>query len=202
MSVAYKAGKVLNAVMYRVPALSSCDVSEADRDWPNTISDFLATAGNITKGSSGRNYVSLSLSVMAFRLLIQRCELFAGKIEYILQPIASEMLGNLDQYTLSVMCRAAILAKIIDPRFEHNVFKDDKMLRRNVATQICRDGEYAAGSSGEQLAESPTCGSRPVKYLMGFVLEQERGPIVEPYDEVARFLSTTSVEDRHIDILE
>lgn len=152
---------------------------------------FLPTVSTIKEGTFDYTYGSLCLSVMDFRLLIQRCESYAGKNRDILQPTESKMLGKLDQYRSCAICRFATLAKILDPNFENNV----------LSMISCFVG---------MLQHNPVLKEKmrlaPVKIillkvlrvvhvwlmsLLSLLLKQERGSFGGPYDGIVRLISTT-----------
>ena len=52
-----------------IPELSSINVSEDDRKRAEKISKFLGTAASVTDYHSGKTFVTLSFSMLGFKLL-------------------------------------------------------------------------------------------------------------------------------------
>ena len=90
--------------------------------------DFLKTAASITENQSGQNYVTISISSMGYKLLMQKCQSRIDSNDQAIKPIASTMLRKLKSYESIVCSDMTILAKVVDPRIPNDVLRDSDIL--------------------------------------------------------------------------
>ena len=189
---AYNARNVLNSVSSRLPELSSHVISEEEWERAKRICDFLKTAASITENQSGQNYVTISISSMAYKLLMQKCQSRIDSNDQATKPIASTMLRKLKSYESIICSDMAILAKVVDPRIPNDVLRDSDILYKWV--DLPDNGELEVIHSTEQ--------GSGTKSLFDLVLENEQTPLRADSNEISMFLRATALGDYNADPLQ
>lgn len=189
---ARKARLVLNTMCDRMPELKPYKVSDTDWEHTGEVCSFLETAAAITTNQSGRSYVTLSLSYMAFKLLMKKCR-SAVQDNSLLKPIAEKMLEKLKIYEPLVCSSISSLSKTLDPRFGNDVITDGDLLRQYLGT---------LPPSTEVDSESLNTEEGSPSFLQELFDSNSIDRSYGGNDEVSRFIRATASGDRHINPLD
>ncbi len=141
---AYKARQVLDTLCASDSDLCSVAVADSERNVAYAMCDLQQFAAKFTKNQSGQSYVTLSVTVAGYHMLIQRCQQFAEANQGLVGKIGSKMLTKLKTYEQTVRTPYAKLAKILDPRFTSHHETDDLILRPFLQSRYPRSANVTA----------------------------------------------------------
>lgn len=111
---ATKAKLVFNAMCEQTPELSQYKISDFDWSHADKVCSFLGTAAAITSNQSGKSYVTLSFSLMAFRLLMKKCN-SAIEDNGPLKPVATKIVDKLKNMRTCFVLKLLLLRKRLTP---------------------------------------------------------------------------------------
>ena len=186
---AYKARRLLNAVIERVPELGDSTISNADWELTKKLCEFLEPPALATEQQSGSTYCTLSVTTRTYDRMVKICELKECQEDDDLKPLADKMKKKLEQYKDLIKSSTAQLASALDPRIRSYGAADGDLLRKNLpviaSTQdipevVCMTGNGGARNVFQQVLD-------------------DRSRDGEANDEVARFVRFTATSDHDAD---
>jgi len=166
-------------------------VLESDWDRAKRDAEFLETAASISEHQSGSLYVTLIICSLAYQKLMEKCARAVAVNDNVLLGITKKMMTRLEDYKELICSETANLARILDPRFSNDILNDYGVLRRNV-NLVC---DVVDEASQKKNREGEKGG------VLAKLLSEDQQPLSSPYDEISRYIQSTTIGDMSIDPL-
>lgn len=124
----YSVRSVNDAVADRIPELRASAIYDTEWLTASKVRMFLQPAASITTKQSWSLYVSIGISCLAYKNVLQICERTLQSGDQTLVPIANGIYEKLLQYESAISSDPAILAKCLDPPLPFEIIEDSSSL--------------------------------------------------------------------------